>query len=149
MSFKTKINHFFLFLLTILPNYTIAKSVTDRNYTLVDAGMNFLHAFSPLPSLVMLIGFTIGIYMIIDVIILLYRKSNQNHQVRMGSIITRLLLSGVLVGLSLTIAMFGTIIFPSSQGGNAWFKSTASQSLKPANRAAINQCLNGNKCEQY
>ena len=149
MLFKTKVNHLLIFLFAILPTFTMANGVMDRNYTLAHAGMNFLYAFSTLPGFIMLVGFALGILMLINVIVLLYRKTNQNHQVRIGSILTRFFLSGILVSLSLTIAAFGTVIFPSSQQGDAWFKSTASKSLKPANRSAIDKCLNGNQCEQY
>lgn len=122
-------------------------SVLDRNYTLVDAGKNFLDAISYFPNFLLILACAIGVIFFVHAGFMLI-KYGRNHQIKGSSITTRLIVSALLWSIPLLIMWVGGPIF-TSDGNNKWFKTAVEKSVKPASRTAIDRCVKGNQCEQY
>ena len=123
------------------------SSVLDRNYTLADAGKNFLDSIRNIPSFLLILAAAIGVIFFVHAGLMLI-KYGRNHQIRGSSIITRLIVSGLLWAIPLVIIWVGGPIF-TSDGNTGWFKTAVGKSVQPASRTAIDRCIKGNHCEQY
>lgn len=130
-------------------NFVLAEpsSVLDRNYTLVDAGKNFLDSIRNIPAFLLLLACAIGVVFFVHAGFMLI-KYGRNHQIKGSSIVTRLIVSGLLWSIPLLIIWVGGPIF-TSDGNTGWFKTAVEKSVKPASRTAIDRCVKGNQCEQY
>ena len=78
------------------------SSVLDRNYTLADAGKNFLDSIRNIPSFLLILAAAIGVIFFVHAGLMLI-KYGRNHQIRGSSIITRLIVSGLLWAIPLVI----------------------------------------------
>ena len=141
-----KYKNILLYTLLNLSLITTAYAADVYDLTLVEVFKNVLTNFRPIYTLISIIAFATGLFLIGQAGIKL-KSLGANQQIRGAGIVSRFIAGGVLVGLISFAGVFASL-FHETPSMDA-YREQMIKDLGSTQKNKINDCINGGDCKNY